>query len=68
MHIKIISLFYSKDKNLIIKKLENYKTSNNKRIASIYANIGNDYIELIQNYFNIITIINKFRLQFADKR
>ncbi len=47
MGIGIISFLYPKDKNPILEKQENYETYNNKGVASIYAKINDDCIELI---------------------
>lgn len=67
MGIRIISFLHPKDKNSTIEEQEKYETYNNKRIASIYAKINNNYIELIHDYSDTATIMSKFRLQFADK-
>ncbi len=67
INIEIISLLHSKDKNPILERQENYETYKNKVVASLYAKINNDCIELIQDCFDIATSMSKFRLQFADK-
>lgn len=45
----------------------NYETYNNKKVASIYIKVNDDFIELIQDCFDKAIIISKFRSQFADK-
>ncbi len=67
MGIGIISLLHPKDKNPILEGQEKYETYNNKGVASIYAKINDDCIELIQDCFDTATIMSKFRSQFADK-
>ena len=47
MGIGIISLFYPADKNPTIEGKANYEIYNNKGVASIYAKINDDCIELI---------------------
>ena len=47
MDISIISLFYIKEINPIIKVHTNYKTYNNKDVAFIDAKINNNFINFI---------------------
>lgn len=56
-----LSLLHPREKNTIVEGQANYE------VASIYAEINDDCIELIQDCFHMATIMSKFRLQFADK-
>ena len=67
MGIGIISLLHPKEKNPTIVGQANYEAYNNRGVASIYAKINDDCVELVQDCFDTATIIAKFRSQFADK-